>query len=198
MDCRYITSALKPEQLPDFQQPEVAFIGRSNAGKSSLINALLGRRTLARKGRTPGQTQMINFFSINDKMVVADLPGFGFSAVDKNVAEKWQPLVEAYVRRTNIREFMFLVDCRRELTDVDDELMFILGRQLPLYVLLTKTDKISRQALQARMQKLAKELQNKGIEVRKIVGVSSMKQTGLEEVRADLFAWMDEAETQSI
>ena len=198
MDCRYITSALKPEQLPDFDQPEVAFIGRSNAGKSSLINALLGRRTLARKGRTPGQTQMINFFSVNDKMVVADLPGFGFSAIDKHVAEKWQPLVEGYVRRENIREFMFLIDCRRELTDVDDELMFLLGRQLPLYVLLTKTDKISRQALQTRAQKLNKELQAKGIEVRKIVGVSSMKQTGLEEVRADLFAWMDEAETQSI
>jgi GTP-binding protein len=93
---------------------------------------------------------------------------------------------------------MFLIDCRRELTDVDDELMFLLGRQLPLYVLLTKTDKISRQALQTRAQKLTKELQSKGIEVRKIVGVSSMKQTGLEEVRADLFAWMDEAETQSI
>lgn len=198
MDCRYITSAMKPEQLPDYDKPEVAFIGRSNAGKSSLINALLGRRTLARKGRTPGQTQMINFFSVNDKMVVADLPGFGFSAIDKHVAEKWQPLVEAYVRRENIREFMFLIDCRRELTDVDDELMFLLGRQLPLYVLLTKTDKISRQALQTRAQKLTKELSAKGIEVRKIVGVSSMKQTGLEEVRADLFAWMDEAETQSI
>lgn len=198
MDCRYITSALKPEQLPDFHKPEVAFIGRSNAGKSSLINALLGRNTLARKGRTPGQTQMINFFSINDKMVVADLPGFGFSAIDKHVAEKWQPLVEAYVRRENIRDFMFLVDCRRELTDVDDELMFILGRQLPLYVLLTKTDKISRQALQLRKQKLAKELAEKGIEVRKIAGVSSMKQTGLEEIRADLFAWMSEAAAQSI
>jgi GTP-binding protein len=198
MDCRYITSALKPEQLPDFEQPEVAFIGRSNAGKSSLINALLGRRTLARKGRTPGQTQMINFFSVNDKMVVADLPGFGFSAIDKNVAEKWQPLVEAYVRRINIREFMFLVDCRRELTDVDDELMFLLGRQLPLYVLLTKTDKISRQALLTRVQKLTKELDAKGIAVRKIVGVSSMKQTGLDEVRADLFAWMETAESQSI
>jgi GTP-binding protein len=197
MDCRYITSAMKAEQLPDFEQPEVAFIGRSNAGKSSLINTLLGRRTLARKGRTPGQTQMINFFTVADKLIVADLPGYGFSAVDKNVALKWQPLVEAYVRRANIREFMFLIDCRRELTDVDEELMFVLGRQLPLYVLLTKSDKISRQALNAQKQKIARELTDKGIEFRKIVGVSSLKQTGIEEVRADLLAYL-ETEDQSI
>ena len=190
MDCRYITSAMKPEQLPEFDQAEVAFIGRSNAGKSSLINALLGHNSLARHGRKPGQTQMINFFTVADKLMIADLPGFGYSVAGKAVADNWQPLVEAYVRRANIREFMFLSDCRRDFNTADDELMYMLSRQLPLYVLLTKSDKLSRQAANQRIQIIAKHLQGKGIGFRKIVAVSSLKKTGLEELREDLFAYI--------
>ncbi len=187
MDCRYITSALKPEQLPDFELPELAFIGRSNTGKSTLINALLGHSKLARHGRTPGQTQMINFFQVAHQLILADLPGYGFSAIRRDVAEQWQPLVEAYVRRPNIRDFLFLVDCRRELNDEDWELAFILGRNVPLYVVLTKSDKVAKHELHSRIQRLQKEIEAKGIAVKKIVAVSSMKRQGLDQVREDLF-----------
>lgn len=186
MDCRYITSAMKPEQLPELNEPEVAFIGRSNAGKSSLINALLQRNSLARTGRTPGQTQMINFFSLNNKLTLADLPGYGYSAIDRDIALKWQPLVEAYVRRPQITEFFFLMDHRRELDETDEELMFLLGRQLPLYVLLTKADKSSKQVVLKQKQKLIRHLEAKGIAFRKCLGVSSLRLTGIEELRRDL------------
>lgn len=190
MDCRYITSALDPEQLPVFEQPEIAFIGRSNTGKSTLINAVLGRRSLARHGRTPGQTQMINFFGVSDKLIIADLPGYGFSAIEKNRAQKWEPLIESYMRRPNIQEFLFLIDCRRELREDDWLLLYTLGRNLPVYVVLTKSDKISKKDLQAKIRQLQTEIQAKGIELKKIHPVSSLKQDGIQELREDLLAFI--------
>lgn len=204
MNCKYLTSALKAEQLPQFVQPEVAFIGRSNAGKSSLINSVLNHNKLARHGRTPGQTQMINFFSIDDRLVLADLPGYGFSAINKDVAAQWQPLVSAYIERPLIREFLFLMDCRREFTDEDWDLAFLLGRNLPLYIVLTKSDKLSRQAVQARIKKVREEVQKQGVEVKEIRAVSSLKKEGIAALRDDLFAHMlplgaaGDADSQSI
>jgi GTP-binding protein len=190
MDCRYITSALDPQQLPEFTQPEIAFIGRSNTGKSSLINSVLGRRNLARHGRTPGQTQMINFFGVGleDKLIIADLPGYGFSAIEKNRAQKWQPLIESYMRRPNIQEFLFLIDCRRDLNDDDWVLLYALGRNLPVYVVLTKSDKISKRDLQLRIRKTSDEISAKGIELKKVHPVSNLKQDGVLELRQDLLA----------
>ena len=188
MESRYITSALKPEQLPDFDLPEIAFIGRSNSGKSTLLNKILGRNKLARKGSTPGQTQMINFFGLGESLIFADLPGYGFSAINKNVAEQWEPLVEGYMRRPNICEFLFLMDIRRELGDQDWFLVDLLSRNLSVYVLLTKSDKLSRQAQQIRVRELTGQMQARGIDVKKMLPVSSLKQEGIKELRDDLFA----------
>ncbi len=193
MDVRYVTSALQAEHLPTFDFPEVAFVGRSNVGKSSLINAVLNHNKLARHGRTPGQTQMINFFSIAQKLILADLPGYGFSAINKDVAAQWQPLVSAYIERPQIKEFLFLVDSRRELTDEDWDLAFLLGRNLPLYILLTKSDKLSRQAVQTRIKKLREEVTAKGVEVKQIRAVSSLNKEGIDALRADLLAHMPES-----
>ncbi len=188
MDSRYITSALKPEQLPEYDLPEIALIGRSNSGKSTLLNNILGRRKLARKGATPGQTQMINFFGLGENLVFADLPGYGFSAINKNVAEMWEPLVEGYMRRPNICEFLFLIDIRREMVDLDWALVDLLGRNLPVYVLLTKSDKLSRQAQAKRVRELTAEMQARGVDVKKMLPVSSLKNEGIAELREDLFA----------
>ncbi len=195
MESRYITSALKPEQLPDFHLPEVAFIGRSNSGKSTLLNQILGRKSLARSGSTPGQTQMANFFGLADKMIFVDLPGYGFTQ-NKNVADNWEPLVEAYLQRPNICEFLFLIDIRREFNDQDWFLIDLLSRNLPLYVVLTKSDKLSRQEQTKVVRALDAELKKRNLDVKKIRPVSSLKSDGIKELREDLFAHFPEEESK--
>jgi len=182
MDTRYITSAAKAEQLPKYDQPEVAFFGRSNTGKSTLLNALLGRRNLARQSRTPGRTQMINFFSVNERLILADLPGYGYSEARRDVTKYWQGLVDAYVLRPNIREFLFLMDSRREIADDDINLMFFLAKQLPLRVVLTKADKLSRSAVNQQIAKLANLLNAEGIDFHDIYPTSSTKKTGIQRI----------------
>ena len=179
MESTYITSALKPEQLPDFDLPEIAFFGRSNTGKSTLLNVLLNRKSLARKSRTPGRTQMVNFFDLDGKLIFADLPGFGFSKAPKSQAQHWQGLVDAYVKRSNIKEFLFLTDARRDLADLDFEIMFHLGRQIPIQVILTKSDKLSKSQQKVRLEKTRASLEEKGIYFNDLYLVSSLKRTGL-------------------
>ena len=194
MESRYITSAMKPEQLPVYELPEVAFIGRSNSGKSTLLNKILGRTSLARKGSTPGQTQMVNFFGLGEQLIFADLPGYGFSAIKKNVADQWEPLVEAYMQRPNICEFLFLIDIRREFNDQDWFLVDLLSRNLSVYVILTKSDKLSRQEQQKRIRFLTEEMKQRGVDVKKMLPVSSLKQDGIKELREDIFAHIPKVE----
>lgn len=194
MESRYITSAMKPEQLPVYQLPEVAFIGRSNSGKSTLLNQILGRKSLARKGSTPGQTQMVNFFGLGEQLIFADLPGYGFSAINKHVADQWEPLVEAYMQRQNICEFLFLIDIRREFNDQDWFLVDLLSRNLSVYIVLTKSDKLSRQEQQKRVWFLKEEMAKRSLDVKKMLPVSSLKQDGIKELREDIFAHIPKLE----
>lgn len=183
MDARYITSAMKPEQLPVYDQPEIAFIGRSNCGKSTLLNGLMARKGLARESRTPGRTQMVNFFSLNNKLIFADLPGYGFSVAKSEVVDQWQPLMDAYFRRPNIREFLFLMDSRREADDEDLALMYMLGRQLPITLILTKADKMNNREKQQKLHKMKTLLEEKGVSFDLILAVSSLKKVGVDELR---------------
>jgi GTP-binding protein len=151
--AEFIKSAVKQEQYPKTGLPEVAFAGRSNVGKSSLINTLLGRKKLAQTSATPGKTRLLNFFTVNGKLSLVDLPGYGFAKVSRSERETWGPMIEAYLRdRVNLRLVVTILDIRHDPTQQDQDLLEWLhhyGRSC--LVVLTKADKLSRgQALQRR------------------------------------------------
>ena len=150
----YIISAVSAKQYPGGTLPEIAFAGRSNVGKSSLINSLLNRKKLVKISATPGKTQMINFFDVNHEFVFADLPGYGFAKVPKAVQKKWQKLVEDYLtKRDNLRVVVLIVDIRRKPTELDLHMQEWLEQYDVDYILVaTKADKLS-QAEQSRQLK---------------------------------------------
>ena len=138
----FIKSATQVSQYPLPILPEIAFAGRSNVGKSSLINALLGRKNLAKTSNTPGRTQLINFFTINDKMSFVDLPGYGFAKVARSVKENWGEMIEAYLRqRTNLALVVLILDIRRVPNEDDLSLRDWLDHyRIPYLYVLTKRD----------------------------------------------------------
>lgn len=151
----FIKSATQPSHYPDGTLPEVAFAGRSNVGKSSLINTLVQRKGLARTSNTPGRTQLINFFSLNDRISLVDLPGYGFAKVPLAVKKNWGPMVEAYLKeRDALRLVVLILDIRREPSGDDLTLLRWLELyRIPVLCVLTKTDKLSRgQAIVRRRQ----------------------------------------------
>ncbi len=131
---------------PDSALPEIAFAGRSNVGKSSLLNSLVRRKSFARVSRTPGRTREINFFRINNQFVLVDLPGYGYARISKEKKAGWRPLIESYLRRTTqLRGIVLLLDIRREPSDDDRAMLdFLAGIEVPTLVALTKTDKLGK------------------------------------------------------
>lgn len=146
---------------PTSTLPEIAFAGRSNVGKSSLLNRLVRRKAFARVSRTPGRTREINFFSVNGTFVLSDLPGYGYARISKARQAEWRPLIEGYLRRSpNLRGVVQLLDVRREPTD-DDRLMLDLLADIgvPTIICVTKVDKLSKPATGAQMEAIARTLQ---------------------------------------
>jgi GTP-binding protein len=141
----FIKSATRPLQYPPPTLPEIAFAGRSNVGKSSLINALVGRKNLAKTSNTPGRTQLINFFSVNGKISFVDLPGYGFAKVARSVKKNWGEMIEAYLRqRTNLALVVLILDIRRVPSEDDLSLRDWLDHyRIPYLYVLTKSDKLS-------------------------------------------------------
>ena len=199
MNSTYITSAAHAEQLPDYDWPEVAFVGRSNCGKSSLLNALLNRKNLARASNTPGRTQMVNFFSTTKgdrQLIFADLPGYGFSATGRHARKPWEELIGDYLVRPNLREILFLCDIRRNLDEEDLELLDWLGRHANRYqltVVLTKSDKLNQSEQAKGVQKIQSILNAKNIMAAHILAVSTLKNKGIEKLQTQLLAWLEEA-----
>ncbi len=140
--CDFVAGAATDDAIPPPALPEVAFVGRSNAGKSSLVNALTGRKTLARVSQNPGRTKQINFFDLGGALMLADLPGYGFARVSKEEGERWRALIFNYLRgRASLKRTALLIDARRGLMDSDREVMTLLDRAAVSYLLvLTKAD----------------------------------------------------------
>ena len=187
MQASYTTSAIKPEQLPPVDVPEIALIGRSNSGKSTLINALVGVRGLARTGKTPGRTQMINFFSVMDRWAVADLPGYGFSKSPQRIAKHWQHVISAYLSGRPVTTFLFLIDARRQIDAKDKQLLEQISSQVPPLIVMTKADKLPRKQLRDAMQALENTLKDEGLSYEELMAVSAMKGTGIERLRSLIF-----------
>jgi GTP-binding protein len=144
--AEFVAGAARLDRLPAAAQPEIAFAGRSNVGKSSVLNRLLGRRSLARVSKTPGRTQQINFFAVDERMLFVDLPGYGFARVPLEVKNEWRQLVEGYLtRRATLRAVVLLVDVRRGVEPDDAQLLaFLRAHRIAALLVVTKADKLAR------------------------------------------------------
>ncbi|GAB5454595.1 MAG: ribosome biogenesis GTP-binding protein YihA/YsxC [Henriciella sp.] len=185
----FVLGAASLTQLPDGNRPEIAFAGRSNVGKSSLINAVLNRKNLARSSAEPGKTRELNYFDVGEgKFWLVDLPGFGYAKVSREQQAKWVQVTKRYLRgRANLRRVFLLVDSRRGLMDTDLETMAMLNTAAVTYqIVLTKADKIKKTALDAETTKIQTTLK-KNPAAHPIVRVtSSEKGFGIPELRAEI------------
>jgi len=157
VSAEFIKSAVKPAGYPESDLPEVAFVGRSNVGKSSLINVLVNRKSLVRTSRTPGRTQLINFFDINQALTLVDLPGYGFAKVPLAVKKAWGPMIRNYLgQRHNLKAVIFILDARRVPNADDLEMLDWLEEfEIPTIPVVTKVDKLSKNETTHQLQKIA-------------------------------------------
>ncbi len=188
--CVFQLGAVSLSQLPATTLPEICFAGRSNVGKSSLINGLTGQNALARTSDTPGRTQELNFFSLDDRLSVCDLPGYGYARAPKDRVKKWTSLVKSYLRgRPNLRRVLLLVDSRHGIKDNDREIMTMLDEAaVNFQVVLTKVDKLKAHELDQVLERTAVDLAKHVAAHPEIHATSSAKGNGLPELRAAIAA----------
>lgn len=190
-NAQFEISIAKPSGLPPPSGPEIAFAGRSNAGKSSAINTLAGHVRLAYVSKTPGRTQLINFFRLNSGALLVDLPGYGYAAVPEKIRRDWQGLIESYIKqRESLIGLVLIMDSRHPLTPLDRQMIdWFAHSGRPIHVLLTKSDKLSRGAAAAVLQQVRHALQPLGPQVT-VQLFSSLKKSGVEEVEAVIGGWL--------
>jgi GTP-binding protein len=186
---RFLGAAARPGGGPRADLPEVAIGGRSNVGKSSLINTLLGRRGVARTSSTPGRTRQLNFFAVNERFVLVDLPGYGFAVGSEAERRAWGPLVETYLgARPTLRGVVMLVDLRRGLQPDDEQLLdYLRAHRLPHAVVATKVDKLARAAAGRAMQGLRAGVGEAGV-----VAFSARTGDGRDELWRVIRRWLDD------
>ncbi len=190
--CSFVKGVVALQGLPDDPLPEVTFAGRSNVGKSSLINALTGRKTLARTSNTPGRTQEINFFTLGqpgqEGLFLVDLPGYGYARETKARVAAWTDLVMSYLQgRPSLRRVMLLIDSRHGIKPNDEEVMAMLDKAAVSYIIvLTKTDKLKKSEVEACIAKTKAQLRPHVAAFPDIMVTSSEKGTGIQELRAHI------------
>lgn len=196
--ARYLISAPTLAECPPDDAREVAFVGRSNAGKSSAINVLTGQSKLARTSKTPGRTQLLNYFEIVPGRYLVDLPGFGYAKVPLELKDKWQRHLEKYLaQRKSLQGVVLLMDIRHPFTEFDSMLVeWARASELPLHVLLTKADKLSRGAARNALLAARRQLEAQGPHM-SVQLFSALSKEGADELRARLDSWlMPPAETE--
>ena len=183
-DAAFLTSANAASQFVPDEGREVAVAGRSNAGKSSAINAIVNRRQFARTSKTPGRTQLVNFFSLGEGRRLVDLPGYGFAKVSESMRSHWGELLTEYFRsRRSLAGLILVVDIRRQLTDFDRQMMrFADDVELPVHILLTKADKLKRGQAANALLSVRKDLGDRAT----VQLFSALKRSGEDEARAVL------------
>ena len=188
--AEFILSASSPWQFPPPTLPEIAFAGRSNVGKSTLINSLLNRKKLVKTSSTPGKTQLINFFKINDKFHFVDLPGYGFAKVPENVRNQWQRLIEAYLQeRESLRNVVLIVDSRHGPTAQDQQLKQWLDYyERPVLIVASKVDKLRRGQIQKNLKIIRQDL---ALDTTPLAH-SSLEKGRREEIWKHLSPWLEE------
>ena len=186
----FIMGCAKIEQLPAPDLPEVAFAGRSNVGKSSLINALVGQKHLARASNEPGRTREVNFFVLDERIRLVDLPGYGWAKASKTEVRKFQNLGRAYLQgRVNLRRVYLLIDARHGLKPVDTEALDALDLAAVSYqIVLTKADKLKPREVDEVVERTAKAIAKRPAAFPRVLATSAEKGTGIPELRAEIAA----------
>jgi GTP-binding protein len=199
-ECRFVAGAADAGSLPTESLPEVAFLGRSNVGKSSLVNALTGRRMLARTSNTPGRTRQLNFFALGNRLMLVDLPGYGYAEASKSAIEAWTRLVQQYLRgRAGLARVCLLIDSRHGIKDADRPVMRLCDAAgLSYQAVMTKTDKLGPAALAAIAEAVAAELARHSAAHPEIHLTSAEKGRGITELRAALAAFAAPAGSAAI
>ncbi len=194
-ECRFVAGAATTPALPAEGLPEVAFLGRSNVGKSSLLNALTGRSTLARTSQTPGRTRQINFFALDERLMLVDLPGYGFAQASKQAAAAWNRLVQHYLRgRASLRRVCLLIDARHGLKEPDLPIMRLCNASgLSFQIVLTKADKLAAGERAAIIDGVAAQLKTHGAAHPEIHLTSAEKRQGIAALRATLAGFAEVA-----
>lgn len=182
----FYAAAQTLDRLPPMESLEIAFAGRSNVGKSSLINALTGRNTLARVSHTPGRTQQLNFFRIGDRLSLVDMPGYGYAAVEKAKVEAWTNLIHSYLKgRANLARVFVLIDSRHGLKSIDTDVLDGLDKAAVSYqVVLTKADALKKSQMEARLAGIREALAKRPAAYPEVILTSSRDDYGVADLRA--------------